>query len=162
MGMYSFEKIIHGLSRVLNIGSGIVLAIMMGLVFINVLIRAVWKPILGAYEITSFLAALVIALAVAHCAVKKGHVAITLFADQLSQRVQAILDAIVSILGFALYTVLAWQCTKYAIVIIKSGEVSITLELPFYPFVFVIAFGILMLALVLLNDLFRSIPRIYK
>lgn len=160
--MYSFEKIIHGLSRMLNIVSGIVLAIMMGLVFINVLIRAVWRPILGAYEITAFLAALVIALAVAHCAVKKGHVAITLLADRLSQRVQAVLDAIVSILGFALYTVLAWQVTKYAVVIIKSGEVSITLELPFYPFVFVIAFGILMLALVLLNDFFRSIPRIYK
>lgn len=160
--MYSFEKIIHGLSRMLNIVSGIVLAIMMGLVFINVLIRAVWRPILGAYEITAFLAALVIALAVAHCAVKKGHVAITLLADRLSQRVQAVLDAIVSILGFALYTVLAWQVTKYAVVIIKSGEVSITLELPFFPFVFVIAFGILMLALVLLNDFFRSIPRIYK
>jgi TRAP-type C4-dicarboxylate transport system permease small subunit len=160
--MNSFERIILWLSGRLNLLSGIALVIMMGLVFINVLLRAVWYPILGTYEYTGFLASVTIALALAHCAVNKGHVAITLFADMLSERVQAILDLIVAILGTLLYAVLTWQCVKYAINIYNSGEVAPTTETPFYPFIFVVAFGLLTLALVLLNDLIKSMIRIIK
>jgi len=160
--MNALERIIYGLSRVLNIFSGIALVVMMGLVFVNVALRAVWYPILGTYEFTSFLASITIALALAHCAVKKGHVAITLFADILPARVQAVLDMIVAVLGTVLFVVLAWQCSKYAINIYHSGEVSLTTETPFYPFIFTVAFGILMLALVLLIDFFKSLCRIFK
>jgi TRAP-type C4-dicarboxylate transport system permease small subunit len=160
--MNSFEKIVFSLSRLLNVFSGIALVVMMGLVFVNVALRAVWYPILGTYEFTSFLASMTIALALAHCAVKKGHVAITIFADQLPARVQAVLDLIVAILGTGLYVVLAWECSKYAINIYKSGEVSLTTETPFYPFIFVVAFGLLMLAVVLLNDVFKSMGKILK
>ncbi len=145
----------------LNVLSGITLVAMMGLVFVNVALRAVWQPLLGTYEFTGFIAALTISLALAHCAANKGHVAITLFADRLPARVQAILDTIVAILGFGLYIVLAWQCSKYAIVMYHSGEVSITTETHFYPFIFIVAFGLLMLALVLLNDLFKSLQRVF-
>jgi len=160
--MNALEKIIYGLSRVLNIFSGIALVVMMGLVFVNVALRAVWYPILGTYEFTSFLASITIALALAHCAVKKGHVAITIFADILPARVQAVLDMIVAVLGTVLFVVLAWQCSKYAINIYHSGEVSLTTETPFYPFILIVAFGILMLALVLLIDFFKSLCRIFK
>ena len=81
--MGSFERVVYRFSRVLNVLSGIALVLMMALVFVNVAFRAVWNPILGAYEFTGFLAALTIALALAHCAAKKGHVAITLFADRM-------------------------------------------------------------------------------
>ena len=160
--MNALERIIYGLSRVLNLFSGIALVVMMGLVFVNVALRAVWYPILGTYEFTSFLASITIALALAHCAVKKGHVAITIFADILPARVQAVLDMIVAVLGTVLFVVLAWQCSKYAINIYHSGEVSLTTETPFYPFIFTVAFGILMLALVLLIDFFKSLCRIFK
>ena len=157
----SFERIVYRFSRMLNVLSGVALVLMMVLVFTNVALRAVWNPILGTYEFTGFLAALTIALALAHCAAKKGHVAITLFADMLPTRIQAILDTIVAIFGIVLYSILAWQCVKYAIVMYHSGEVGITTLTPFYPFLFVVAFGFAMLALVLLNDLFKSLQRVF-
>jgi TRAP-type C4-dicarboxylate transport system permease small subunit len=156
-----FERIVYRFSRMLNVLSGVALVLMMVLVFVNVALRAVWNPILGTYEFTGFLAALTIALALAHCAAKKGHVAITLFADMMPKRIQAILDTIVAILSIVLYSILAWQCSKYAIVLYHSGEVSITTLTPFYPLVLVVAFGFAMLALVLLNDLFKSLQRIF-
>ena len=159
--MPSFKNSVYGFSRILNIISGIVLTAMMGLVFVNVLFRAVWQPILGTYEYTGFLAALTISLALAHCAANKGHIAITLFADRLPPRVQAILDSFVAILGTALYGVISWQCVKYSIHMYHSGEVSPATATPFYPFIIVVAFGLLMLALVLLSDLFKSIQRIF-
>jgi TRAP-type C4-dicarboxylate transport system permease small subunit len=159
--MGSFERVVYRFSRMLNVLSGIALVLMMALVFANVALRAVWNPILGTYEFTGFLAALTIALALAHCAAKKGHVAITLFAERMPDRIQAILDTIVAILGIVLYSVLAWQCSKYAIVMYRSGEVSITTLTPFYPFLFIVAFGFAMLAMVLLNDLFKSLRRVF-
>jgi TRAP-type C4-dicarboxylate transport system permease small subunit len=158
--MASFERIVYRFSRMLDVLSGIALVLMMVLVFVNVALRAVWIPILGTYEYTGFLAALTIALALAHCAARKGHVAITLFADMMPNRIQAILDTIVAIFGIVLYSILAWQCVKYAMVLYQSGELSITTLTPFYPLVLVVAFGFAMLALVLLNDLFKSLQRI--
>ena len=157
----SFERIVYRFSRMLNVLSGVALVLMMVLVFTNVALRAVWNPILGSYEFTGFLAALTIALALAHCAAKKGHVAITLFVERMPERIQAILDTIVAIFGIVLYSILAWQCSKYAIVMYHSGEVGITTLTPFYPFLFVVAFGFAMLALVLLNDLFKSLQRVF-
>jgi hypothetical protein len=43
-----------------------------------------------------------------------------------------------------------------------SGEVSPATATPFYPFIFAVAFGLLMLALILLNDVFKSIGKIFK
>jgi len=160
--MPSFEKTVYRFSRTLNILSGIALVLMMGLVFVNVALRAVWKPLLGAYEFTGFLAAVTISFALAHCASKKGHIAITLFVDRLPPRVQAILDSFVAILGTALYAVISWQCVKYAINLYQIGEVSPATATPFYPFIFAVAFGLLMLALILLNDVFKSIGKIFK
>ncbi|MBW1996429.1 MAG: TRAP transporter small permease [Deltaproteobacteria bacterium] len=159
--MDSFRDLIHNLSRILNIFSGIALAIMMGLIFVNVLMRAVWEPILGTYEYTSFLASMTIALALAHCATRKGHIMITIFAERLPEKAQAVLDVLVALLGFALYLILAWECSKYALSMYKSGEVGLTTEIPFYPFIFLVAFGVLMLALVLLTDLLESLRRLF-
>ena len=160
--MLSFEKTVDGFSRKLNILSGIALMIMMGLVFVNVALRAVWKPILGTYEFTGFLASITITFALAHCASTKGHIAITIFADRLNPRVQAILDSLVAILGTALYAVISWQCVKYAINLYEIGEVSPATATPFYPFIIAVAFGLLMFALVLLNDVIKSIGEIFK
>ena len=160
--MPSFEKTVYRFSRTLNILSGIALVLMMGLVFVNVALRAVWNPILGTYEFTGFLAAITITFALAHCASKKGHIAITIFADRLPPRVQVILDSFVAILGTALYAVISWQCIKYAINMYHVGEVSPATATPFYPFIFAVAFGLLMLALILLNDVFKSIGKIFK
>ena len=160
--MLAFEKTVYGFSRKLNILSGIALLLMMGLVFINVALRAVGKPILGTYEFTGFLASITITFALAHCASKKGHIAITIFADRLPPRVQAILDSLVAILGTALYAVISWQCVKYAINLYQIGEVSPATATPFYPFIIAVAFGLLMFALILLNDVFKSIGEIFK
>ena len=160
--MLSFEKIVYGFSRKLNILSGVALMLMMGLVFVNVALRAMWKPILGTYEFTGFLASITITFALAHCASNKGHIAITLFADLLPPRVQAILDSLVAILGTALYAVISWQCVMYAINLYEIGEVSPATATPFYPFIIAVAFGLLMFALVLLNDVIKSVGEIFK
>lgn len=156
------ENIIFGASRKLNIVSGVALTAMMILVFLNVVLRALWRPILGTYEFTAFLASVTISFALAYCAVEKGHVAITLFTERLSSRGQAVCDAIVGIIGTVMFAVLSWQSALYAMVIYRSGEVAPTTETPFYPFIIGVAFGFFLLAAVNLIDLMNSLKKVVK
>lgn len=156
------DKAVAWASQKLDIIAGVALVAMMVLVFGNVVCRAVWQPIMGTYEVTAFLAAMTISFALANCAVNKGHIALTLFVDRMAPRIRAFFDIIVSILGATLYLVLAWEVTKYAFHMKGTGEVSLTMEIPFYPFILGVAFGLLMLALVSLVGLLKSMVRIFK
>ncbi len=156
------EKAVGWASRKLDVVAGIALVAMMALIFGNVLCRAAWRPIMGTYEVTAFLASMTISFALANCAVNKGHIALTLFVDRMPPRVRAIFDTFVSIVGAALYLVLAWEVTKYAGHMRQTGEVSLTMEIPFYPFIYGVAFGLLMLALVSAVSIFQSLVRIFK
>ncbi|MEJ2157959.1 MAG: TRAP transporter small permease [Desulfobacteraceae bacterium] len=156
------EKAVAWASQKLDVIAGVALVAMMVLVSGNVVVRAVWEPIMGTYEVTAFLAAMTISFALAHCAMNKGHIALTLFVDRLPRRLRAFLDVIVSVLGALLFMIMAWQVTKYAVHMKGTGEVSLTMEIPFYPFIFGVAFGLLMLALVSLVDLLKSLSRLFQ
>jgi TRAP-type C4-dicarboxylate transport system permease small subunit len=156
----SLEKAIFGASRKLNYISGIALTAMMCLVFINVLLRVLWRPILGTYEFTALLASVTISFALAHCAAQKGHVAISLFTDRLPTRAQGICEAIVGAIGASLFSVLCWQTIIYAEKVRISGEVSFTTEVPFWPFIYGMAFGFLMLAMVNFIDFLNSFKKV--
>ena len=135
------ETKIFNASRRLNYISGIALTAMMCIVFLNVILRMVWRPILGTYEFTAFLASVTISFALAHCAAQKGHVAISLFTDSLSRRAKGICEAIVGAIGTGFFAVMFWQSVKYGFVLRQAGEESMTLRISFYPFVFGVAFG---------------------
>jgi TRAP-type C4-dicarboxylate transport system permease small subunit len=156
------EKAVAWASQKLDVVAGIALVAMMALIFGNVLFRAAWQPIMGTYEITAFLASMTISFALANCAVNKGHIALTLFVDRMPPRIRAAFDTFVSIIGALLYLVLAWEVTKYASHMRQTGEVSLTMEIPFYPFIYGVAFGLLMLAMVSLVSIFQSLVRIFK
>ena len=153
---------IYWLSRMTNIVSGIALIALMGLTFLNVVLRSIWTPILGTYEFTGFLAAVTISLALAQCAVNQGHVAITIVTDHLPERLRAVCETIAAALGTALYLVLGWQCCKYAMHIMSTGEVSETTETPFYLFIYLVAYGLILLAMVLAIDVIKSLKKVFK
>jgi TRAP-type C4-dicarboxylate transport system permease small subunit len=156
------EKVVGWASQKLDMVAGIALVAMMALIFGNVLFRAVWRPIMGTYEVTAFLASMTISFALANCAVHKGHIALTLFVDRMPLRLRSVLDTLVSTIGGLLYLVLAWEVTKYASHVKQTGEVSLTMEIPFYPFIYGVALGLLLLALVLIVSIFTSLVRIFK
>lgn len=156
------EQAVAWASQKLDIVAGIALVAMMALIFINVLCRAVWQPIMGTYEITAFLASVTISFALANCAVNKGHIALTLFVDRMPLRFRAAFDTLVAIISTLLFVVLAWEVAKYAHHMKHTGEVSLTMEIPFYPFIYGVAFGVFMLAMVSLVTIFQSLARIVQ
>jgi TRAP-type C4-dicarboxylate transport system permease small subunit len=159
--MYTFEKISHAMAKRLYWVAGVAIVVMMLLTCADVVLRYFRKPIPGTYELVCFLGAAAVAFAMAHTSVERGHVAVTFVVALFPRRIQGLIESITTCFGLFFFTLLAWQSLIYANDLRLSGEVSLTLELPFYPFVYGIGFSAAIVCLILLSDLFKSFLKLF-
>jgi len=118
------------------------------------------RPIAGTYELVCFMGAVAVAFAMAHTSIEKGHVAVSLLVRMFPQRVQAVIQVITGSFSFILFAMISWRSVLYALHLRESGEVSLTLQLPFYPFVFGIAFASAAVCLALFVEIASSLGRV--
>jgi len=130
----------------------LIVADIIGIKFFN------W-PIPGAIEMVGFLGVVVTAFAIAYTQVLRGHIQVEFFVMRLPKRLRASVIALVSLLGVALFALLAWRSYDFARVLQSTGEVSMTQRIPFYPFVDAIAFCCLPVCLVLLAEFLKSVTK---
>jgi len=57
------------------------------------------------------------------------------------------------------FVVLAWRCVLYARDLKAIGEVSMTMQLPFHPFVYLLAFSALAVAFVFLTAIIKNLQK---
>lgn len=153
-----FEKVAHSLSKWLNWIAGAGLVLMLALVVVDIIAAKVFKwPIPGGIEMVGFLGVIVISFAIAYTQVLRGHIEIEFLVTRLPKTAQKVIAGVVYCLGMVLFALLAWKSYDYGHVLQVSGEVSMTQEIPFYPFVYSIAFCSISVFLVLLVQLFRTV-----
>ncbi len=157
--MLAFEKGVHRLTDLLNLVAGVCLVAMTVLTCADVVLRLFRHPILGTYEIIGFLGATVAGFAMAYTTVKGGHVAVAVVVMRLSPRLQKAIFIITQLLGMVLFALLTWECVKYGNDLRTSGEVSLTLELPFFPVLYGLSLSAFMVCLVLWMDLWRVLTK---
>jgi TRAP-type C4-dicarboxylate transport system permease small subunit len=121
--------------------------------------RLLHVPFAGTYEIVSFLGALVIAGALGHTQRHRDHIMVDILTDRLPPLAKRMLEAVSDLLAGILFGIAAWQVWCWGNKIRVSGELSETLQLKFYPFVYGTAAGFALLALVLVIQMLRSILR---
>jgi TRAP-type C4-dicarboxylate transport system permease small subunit len=139
------------------------IAIMMGLTVVSVIMRYLFrKPILGAYEITELMMVVVIFCALAYTQVKKRHVSVDIMVSRLPIQIQCAIDSFVSLVGVGFFIVFTWRVYAYTEFIRLSGDTSVELGIPFFPFTLVIVISSGVLCLVLLVDLARSIATVAR
>jgi len=157
------EKFAHSSSHRVNWVAGIGLVAMFGLIVADIIgIKFFKHPIPGAIEMVGFLGAVVTAFAIAFTQVRRGHIQVEFFVMRLPKRAQAGVTALVSLLGIALFGLLAWQSYDFGRTLQVTGEVSMTQRIPFYPFVYAVAFCCLPVCLVLLVEFLNSLAKLVK
>lgn len=138
---------------------GIAVLALMSIASINVCLRIFGIPYRGTYEIVAFLGAIVTAFALGDTQLRKSHIVV----DILSDRYPAWLKKIVEIIGYIVSTVffliISWVLFKWGKQIAASGEVSETLKIIYYPFVYLVAIGFVILAITLFWDLINTISK---
>lgn len=174
--MELLEKIAKTLARLLYWVAGAAIVSMMLLTCADVLLRfgvtiyriygwqflTSLKPIPGTYELVRFLGATAVSFAMAHTSVEKGHVAVSLIVRRFPQKTQALLGSITGTFGFILFALLTWRSVLYANHMRSIGEVSLTLQLPFYPFVYGVGFASAAVCLVLLTEFLRNLAKVFE
>jgi len=162
-----FVSTINRVARIVNpiafwvgsIGAG-VLALMMFLTTADVLLRYIFnRPIIGTYELTEYMMAMLVAFTVGYCAVNRGHVNVDLVVARIPERPRAVISVFTDLICVIFFSLITWKSFRQAIILQGSGSVSPALLIPVFPFVYIISIGFGLLALVFLLQFFESISK---
>lgn len=150
--MLRLEKNIPATAEKANWIAAAALILMMLLTTIDVVLRLFRSSIPGTYEIIGLLGAVVASFALGYTSVEKGHIAVDFLVMRFSRKTQALVGAINALIATALFSIITWQSLLYALDLMKKGQVTLTVQLPIYPFVFGMAVGCGLLTLVLMVE----------
>jgi TRAP-type transport system small permease protein len=124
------------------------LAIMMYLTAIDVFLRYLFnRPILGDQELIEFMMAIVVSMSIGYCALKKGHVVVDILFLYLPKKMQAGFNVFHYFCGFGFFALASWRTTIEGFTFHTRGFGSTVLNLPIYPFYWIVAFGCAVLSL---------------
>ena len=172
--MIRFESGVKRLAEYMSVIAGASIIIMMLLSTADVLLRlggplyskykyeflSLIQPIPGTYELVSFLGTVAAAFAIAHTSIKGGHVSVSLITQLLAKKTRTIIQIITNTLALLFFGLLTWRSILYAEELKQFGEVSMTLQMPYYPFVYGLAFASLIMGVVLITYLINNIKEL--
>ena len=158
--MDNISKVLDKFSGLLKIIGATALTAMMLLTVVDVIGRFFKHPIFGSVELVGFLATLVVAAALPYTYKVDGHVGVEILVRLLSKKTQLIIDLFTRTLSLVLFGLVTWQMFLYAKDISETGEVSMNLEFPIYYIVYLLAFGLLVFSVTIIETIFKDIKEL--
>jgi TRAP-type C4-dicarboxylate transport system permease small subunit len=155
--MLRIEKNISATAAKLNWLAAAALVLMMLLTTLDVVLRLFKSSIPGTYEIIGLLGTVVASFALGYTSVEKGHIAVDFLVMRFSPKTQALVGAINALIAAILFGIITWQSLLYALDLMKKGQVTLTVQLPIYPFIFGMNVGCGLLTLVLLVEFLHGL-----
>jgi TRAP-type C4-dicarboxylate transport system permease small subunit len=153
--MEGFLNKTRELCRFINLIAGIALSFIMFLTVADIILRSFRKPIVGTYELVAFSGAVVIGFSVPLTSWVRGHIYVDFLILRFSQKVRNIFNIVTRSLGMWLFIMIGWNLISYGMDLRKSGEVSLTLQLPFYPVAYGVGVCCFVQCLVLICDIIK-------
>jgi TRAP-type C4-dicarboxylate transport system permease small subunit len=143
------------LSRLINVIAGVAITFIMFLTVFDVILRFFRRPIVGTYELVAFSGALVVGFAIPLTSWMRGHIYVDFFTGKLSKAAQSIFNLTTRCMGIGLFFLIGWNLINVGMDLQQTGEVSLTLQLPFYPVAYGVAVSCFVQCLVLLADMVK-------
>ena len=134
---------------------------MMVLVVANIIYRLFGHVIPGSFELSELMIVVAVASALGYAAVHKSHIVVKIVVSRFSQRWQAIIEVLMSLISLATWAVIAWASFN---VLSQRWltEVTDLLDIPYLPFRIIFVVGLVLLCLVYVTDLFRALSQAVK
>ncbi|UCG66443.1 MAG: TRAP transporter small permease [Deltaproteobacteria bacterium] len=153
--MASQFKTLRFVSKLLNIIAGIAVTVMMLMTVADVLLRAGGHPIIGTYEIVALLMGVVIGFGIPQVSLDRGHVYVEFLLQKFSERVRNVVNSLTRVLCLILFAFIGVNLFSVGAGFRASGEVSPTIQLPFYPVAYAVAVCCLLECCVFIFDIVR-------
>lgn len=160
--METLFKCVDWISDKFKILGGICLTGMMVMTCIDVIGRFFNRPIFGAIEIVGFLATLTTAFALPYTHRMDAHIGVELFVQILPEKPRQVMSFLTTLTSFVLFAFVAWRMVLYAGTIRESGEVSMTMKLPEYYIIYLVACCFIVFCFMLFCDTLKLISSLVK
>jgi TRAP-type C4-dicarboxylate transport system permease small subunit len=160
--MKGFLNVIKGMCTFLNVIAGISLTFLMLLTISDVVLRFFKMPISGTYEMVAYSGAIVIGFSLPLTSWLRGHIFVDFLVLSFSKKVQNIFNLTTRCIVLALFMLMGWNLMKYGMDLFKSGEVTPTLRLPFYPIAYGVGVCCFLECLVMVGDIYKILGGEYE
>jgi TRAP-type C4-dicarboxylate transport system permease small subunit len=145
------------LSKYLSYVAGFVLIAMMLLTTADVAGRYLFNsPILGVFEVTEFTMVCLVFCSLAYTQSKKAHVAVDILASLMPPKGQRFIDIINYLISFLILALITWKSIERGFEVMANKESSAILQIPVYPFMFLVALGSAALCIEYLKDIINA------
>lgn len=151
------ERTVRVLNTILITIAGLFLVGMMALACANVVSRGLGMPIKGTFELMGLFGAVVAAFALATTQMQRQHIAVDVLIKAFPPRVRRFLGILNYLIGTALFLLAAWQTGLLGINLWRVHELSETLRIMYFPFVYSVSLGCVVIALVLMIELIKTL-----
>lgn len=155
-------RTVRDLSRWIYVIGGVFVVFIMLLTVADVILRYLGRPILGAYELVAFSGAVVLGFSLPYTSLVKGHIYVDVLVSRFPPGWKVLFNALTRAAGLCLLTMMGWSLFEHGSHLRKSGEVSLTIQIPFYPIAFGIGVCCLVTGLVLACDMIKILRGEYE
>jgi TRAP-type C4-dicarboxylate transport system permease small subunit len=142
--------------------AGISLVFLICLTLADVFLRLLKKPIAGTYELVALSSAVVIGFSLPLTSWMRGHVYVDFLLVKCSRRVRTICHLGTRLMVLVLFVLIGWNLIRYGMALHRSGEVSLTLNMPFYPIAYGLGIASFIQCLVMLCDMAKIVSGEYE
>ena len=161
--MNAFDKVLQFVTEKMAWVAMFAIVACMTLVVTDVIrYQLIDKPVPGTHEVVELIAAVILSMGIGYLTFVRGHVAVGILVDRFRPRVQAVFDLITGIISLGFTIWLTEGMVKMAIRNYNYNWVTGVLEIPRYPFIYLISLSLALACVVLLRDVIKSVIVIRK
>lgn len=117
-------------------------------------------PVPGSTEIVSLVQVATIVFAIAITQRHKGHISVSMFVSMLGPRARALVKVLTTGLGLVLFSVLVWQGILLGNEYAEAGEVTATVQIPFYPFAYLFSLALVPMLMLLFTEFIDAVKEV--
>lgn len=142
-----------------------VLGVMMILTVADVAGRNLYlKPIEGTYELVGIMLVIAGVLGLGYCQLNVGNIRITVLSDLLPRRGQAIIFLIAYVIAAICCGMICWKggVRAWEYIFKDLGGIIVTLKVPLWPFMMLLAIGFGWACLIFLIDIYLTAKEVFR
>ncbi|HAP32412.1 MAG TPA: hypothetical protein DCQ14_05090 [Firmicutes bacterium] len=160
--MNIIKELIIKVTKFCDFPARFILLLIMLLVVGNIVLRLLGKPLDGSHEWVGLLTGISISLSLAYCAIREGHVSITILFERLGGRTRQYAELLVNLFSLSLLIVLLRTIILYGNRMLAGGHVGVNTGVPLHYFAYIIACGFLVYSLAVIYHIAENVEKMIK
>lgn len=151
--MGGFQNVVLKLSNWMHVVAAIALTFIMLLTVSDVVLRLFGHPIVGTFELVGLGGAVIIGFGIPITSWNRGHIFVDFMINWFPPMIRNGFNVVTRLVSMGLFVLIGWNLIILGNDLLRSGEVTLTRQLPFYPVAYGLAICCFIQCLVLICDL---------